>query len=203
MPNPLPPIVLASESPRRRALLETLGLSFTVVKPGGEEAHPLSDREAGEVTCQNALVKAESVARGLKDPKSIVIGADTLVIQGGSAIGKPADAEAARATLRRLSGVTHEVVTGLALVSPERGSRKAAVVSKVTFRKLSPEEVENYVSTREPYDKAGAYGVQGLAMLFIDRIEGSYTNVMGLPMERFLTELGALTGIPPYQWFLP
>ena len=198
MKSPL--IVLGSESPRRQQLLQALGLAFTVEKPTAEEEGACA-KTIDEMTCRNAMKKARSITSRLTDPRSIIIGADTLVVKGDEALGKPKDYEAALTMLRKLSGQTHEVVTGLALLSPVFGSRQCAVRTQVTFRLLSDRELESYATTREPYDKAGAYGAQGLGMLFISEIKGSYTNVVGLPLEKLLTELEALTKIPIYQWF--
>ena len=198
----LPQLVLASQSPRRKQLLKALGLSYVAEDPDADEEHPLTEG-VEEIICRNALNKAASIATRLANPKNIIIGADTLVVLGSESIGKPKAPEDVKATLKKLSGVTHEVYTGLALLSPHYGCRQSVVRTSVTFRVLSSQEIENYAKTREPYDKAGSYAVQGLGMLFIEKIEGSYTNVMGLPLEKLLEEMEALTEIPIYQWFMP
>jgi len=199
--SPLPPLVLASVSPRRRQLLENLGLPFIVEKPTAEEEMPEASRVEA-VTQANSLLKARSVCETLADPSAIVVGADTLVVIEGRVLGKPAGKDEARAMLEALSGRTHEVTTGLTLYSRELGVRQSATVSRVTFRALTVPEREDYLSTREPYDKAGSYAVQGMGALFIDGIAGSYTNVMGLPIETFLSELGKLSPFPLSRWFL-
>lgn len=198
----LPDLILASQSPRREQLLTSLGIPFTVENPDAEEESASAAR-AREITSLNALKKAKSVLPRLKDPSGIIIGADTLVVFGNEAIGKPKDARGVHSILRKLSGMTHEVVTGLTLLSPRFGCRESVVTSRVSFKVITDKEIEDYSVTKEPYDKAGAYAVQGLGMLFINRIEGSYTNVMGLPLETFLRELQALTEIPIHHWFLP
>ena len=200
-PHPvrLPKLCLASQSPRRRQLLENLGLPFSVILPSGDEKTPtVAGLEAG--TRENALMKARAVAAGLKG-EFVTIGADTLVAIDGVVLGKPRDHAEAKEMLRQLSGREHTVVTGLALVDSKGKSRPSHDTSRVKFRNLSDAEIDEYVATREPHDKAGSYAVQGLGALFIERIDGSYTNVMGLPIEKLLTELAALTGIPASEWF--
>ncbi len=193
----LPKILLASQSPRRKALLESLGLPFEVVSSDIEELAPQAST-IEQVVLFNAQKKASAVKRvGTND---IVIAADTLVALGDEVMGKPADSNAALATLTRLSGRTHRVLTGLALHSTRFGQRKIAVETQVSFRSLSDTEIREYVATSEPYDKAGAYGIQGFACLFVDKIEGSYSNVMGLPLEALLRNLSELTSLPPFAW---
>jgi septum formation protein len=196
----LPQIILASQSPRRRQLLETLGLPYRVEVPKDEEEEA-SPATVEEVTLRNSHRKATACLKLVKDPTDIIIGADTLVVLGEEVLGKPVDRNMARATLQKLSGQTHQVITAVTLLSPKFGTRQLPVFSRVTFRTLNPSEIENYISTREPYDKAGAYAVQGLGALFIGHIEGSYTNVMGLPIEALLLELAELSGISVYDWF--
>ena len=200
LPIALPSLVLGSVSPRRRQLLDNLGLPYSVVDPDATEAHP-DAKSVDEVTQRNALSKARSVLRRITSPDTVIVGADTLVVVEEAVLGKPRDKEDAVRMLRLLSGREHEVVSGLALVSPRYGERTRSVRSRLRFRSLSPEDIEDYLSTREPWDKAGAYAVQGLAMLFIERVEGSYTNIVGLPLEALLEELAALTSIPLPNWF--
>lgn len=197
----LPNLVLASQSPRRKQILENVGLAFLVETPTAEEAHPNVEK-VQEVTLQNSYDKAASILSRFASPKDIALGADTLVVIDNHVIGKPENKEGVLETLRKLSGRTHEVVTGLTLLSPHYGCRKSVTLSRVTFRSLEASEIEEYAQTKEPYDKAGSYAVQGLGTLFISEIKGSYTNVMGLPVETLLPELSKLTGISPYQWFL-
>jgi septum formation protein len=176
-------IVLASGSPRRARLLETLGLDF-VVRPAdvGEEAVP---GESGEDTAERlARLKAESVASALAEP-SPVVGADTLVLLDGRVLGKPASADRARQMLALLSGRTHEVVTGLALVAEGR-TYSAREVSRVRLAALEDEEIAWYVGTGEPLDKAGAYNIEGRGSLFIESVTGSPSNVAGLPVRALL-----------------
>lgn len=193
-------IILASQSPRRQQLLESLGLIFRVERPESDELTP-DEQNVDEIMKANALAKAESVLLSAKDPNEIIIGADTLVMLDGKALGKPADKSAAAQTLKKLSARTHEVVTGLALVSGRYGKNASVHRSHVTFRQIAPAEIESYCNILEPYDKAGSYAVQGAGALFISRIEGSYTNVMGLPIEGFLKELSALTGRSVFEFF--
>ncbi len=197
----LPRIILSSTSPRRRQLLENLGLPFIIMTPNAEEATPEA-HEVAHVTKTNSLLKAQSVADHLSDPKDIVVSADTLVVIEGEVLEKPRSPSEAREMLEKLSGRTHEVTTGLTLLSKHYGCRQSETVSRVTLRRLTQEEMEEYISTPEPYDKAGGYAVQGLGTLFIDHIDGSYTNVMGLPIETLLRELGALTPFPLKLWFM-
>lgn len=198
--NVTPQLWLASQSPRRKSLLENLGLSFHVRISDADEAHP-SVRDVDAVTADNALRKATAVAATLGLVPDIVVGADTLVVVDHDVLGKPSDAREVEATLRKLSGRTHHVVTGLALVSPKLGTRTSAVRTAIRFRKLNDREISEYAETSEPYDKAGSYAIQGIASLFVEGIEGSYSNVVGLPLERFLQELVALSGIPLNRWF--
>lgn len=200
-PSYLPVLHLASQSPRRRQLLESVGLPFIVTLPTTDEEHP--DAPSIElVTVKNSHAKASSIIARISNPQDIALGADTLVLLDDQVMGKPRDAQDAAAILKKLSGRTQTVVTGLTLLSSHYGRRDAVVKSAVTFRALSDREINDYTRTREPYDKAGAYAVQGIGALFIERIEGSYTNVMGLPIETVMKELSALTSIPIYEWFL-
>ena len=174
------PLVLASASPRRVTLLRQVRASFTVVDPGPDRAWPGSAEPRHGVRAL-ALDKAKRVA--VKRPGAVVIGADTVVVARGVRLGKPKDAEEARAMLRRLQGRTHEVWTGVAVVQGEE-QRTGAECTRVSFAKLSDRDIELYVATREPLDKAGAYGIQGAAGLFVRGIEGDYANVVGLPLAR-------------------
>ena len=196
----LPSLYLASQSPRRRQILENLGLAFRVLTPEENETHPNAS-DIDEVARTNAERKASAVLESLPAGDSVVIGADTLVLAGNRVLGKPKDSTDAQKMLELLSGSAHTVVTGIALLSPQHGTRSSSVRTEVRFRKLSPHEIQDYLKTREPYDKAGAYGVQGMAALFIEGMAGSYTNVMGLPVEQLLLDLSALTAIPVWRWF--
>jgi septum formation protein len=181
------PLVLASASPRRAALLRALGIPFDVVPAGVEEYWPegASVAEAVEAIADD---KARAVAASLPDAlaDALVLGADTVVVLGDRILGKPADASEAREMLRALSGATHEVYTGISLRHPSSGTKSAAhATTRVTFASLSDMEIERYVGTGSPLDKAGAYGIQDdHGALLIARIDGDYYNVVGLPLHR-------------------
>ena len=174
------PLVLASASPRRVALLRQAGVAFTVTDPGPDRAWP-GNAEPRHGVRALALDKAKRVA--FKRPGSVVIGADTVVVARGIRMGKPVSAQEAAEMLGRLHGRTHEVWTGIAVV---RGNdqRTAAECTRVQFARLSAEDIDAYVRTGEPLDKAGSYGIQGLAAMFVRRIDGDYANVVGLPLAR-------------------
>ena len=173
-------VVLASASPRRVSLLRQVGLEFTVVDPGPDRAWP-GEAEPRHGVRALALDKARRVAA--QRPDRVVIGADTLVVARGLRLGKPHDANEAVSMLQRLQGRAHEVWTGIAVVRGDE-QRTAAEVTKVVFARLSDEEIEAYVRTGEPLDKAGAYAIQGMAAPFIRRLDGDYFNVVGLPLAR-------------------
>ena len=184
------PLVLASASPRRRELLARLGLVFEVVPSPAEEVWPdgLPPAEAVE---RVASEKARAVA-ALR-PDALTLAADTVVVLGGDVLGKPAGPEAARQMLRRLSGATHTVYTGLALHHPASARAHAThEATAVTFAPLSEGEIARYVAGGSPLDKAGAYGIQDdHGALFVARIEGDYPNVVGLPLHRLYRTLRA------------
>ena len=180
------PLVLASASPRRVTLLRQAGAAFTIVDPGPDRDWPGSADPRHGVRSL-ALEKARRVA--LRRPGRVVIGADTVVVVRGERLGKPRDAEEATAMMRRLHGRTHEVWTGIAVVR-DRETRTAAECARVQFVRLTAEEIEAYVRTGEPLDKAGGYGIQGLGGQFVRRIEGDYTTVVGLPLARLRLVLG-------------
>ncbi len=174
------PVVLASASPRRVALLRQVGLAFTVADPGPDRDWP-GRAEPRHGVRALALEKARRVAA--RRPGALVIGADTLVVARGVRLGKPASEAEALEMLRRLQGRTHEVWTGLAVVSGGE-QRTAAEVTKVQFARLDDDELRAYARSGEPLDKAGAYGIQGLAAQLVRRIDGDYSNVVGLPLAR-------------------
>jgi septum formation protein len=180
------PLVLASASPRRVALLRQAGAEFTVVDPGPDRAWP-GNAEPRHGVRALALDKARRVAGQKKG--AVVIGADTVVVQRGKRLGKPASAEEAREMLRRLHGRRHEVWTGIAVVRDDE-QRTLSECTLVHFGRMTEAEIEAYVKSGEPLDKAGAYGIQGLAGQFVRRIEGDYTNVVGLPLARLRALLG-------------
>lgn len=199
MPDSIPDLVLASQSPRRRQILEALGIRFRIEPSSATESKAKSS-DVDTIVTANALAKARDSQAQSSTPEALFLGADTLVVLGAEVLGKPTEVAQAERMLKSLSGKTHEVITGIALVSSRHGERCAAVRTPIRFRTLSDREIQDYLKTPEPLDKAGAYAVQGLAALFVESIEGSYTNVMGLPLERFLTELESLTGIPLWRW---
>jgi septum formation protein len=172
------PLVLASRSPRRAALLTAAGFDFTV-EPADLDERAQPGETPDVYVCRVAREKARLVAR--YRPDDVVIAADTVVVIDGLVLGKPADSADAAAMLRRLAGRAHEVLTGVAV---EARGRFRVDVGRTTvfFAKLSDAEIAWYVASGEPLDKAGAYGIQGLASRFVPRIEGSYTNVVGLPI---------------------
>lgn len=198
----LPPLFLASESPRRRQILESVGLKFRILTASTEEKHP-STKDVRQIICENSIAKAHAIRPLLTESAAVVIAADTLVVLENIVLGKPKSQEHAREMLHSLSGKTQTVLTGLTLYSSAGKERTSVAESQVAFRKLENKDIEEYLQTKEPYDKAGAYAVQGLGALFIEKISGSYTNVMGLPIELLLRELALLTETKPYQWFLP
>jgi septum formation protein len=178
-------LILASASPRRRELLGRLGLPFEVWPSGAEE--PIAPGVPGSaLATMLALLKAKSVAgqvRARGVTPAVVLGADTLVVVDGRPLGKPASRDEARSMLRALRGRGHEVVTGVALVGSGDGRETvAAVTSHVVMRPYGEPEIEAYVATGEPDDKAGAYAVQGVGGRLVARVEGCYTNVVGLPL---------------------
>lgn len=183
-------LVLASASPRRSELLRQIGVRFRCRAVHIDET-PRPDEAAGEYVRRVALEKARAAQRELGHDEVLVLGADTAVVVDGRPLGKPADAAHARAMLRQLSGRGHRVLSAVALV----GEREAVRVSDsaVWFRALSDAEIDAYWSTGEPRDKAGGYAIQGLGAVFVERLEGSYSGVMGLPLyetARLLNEFG-------------
>jgi septum formation protein len=172
--------ILASASPRRSELLNQLGLEFEVVPSGIDEV-----AQEGETPAEHVRRLATAKAGELADryPEAWVIGADTIVVINGDLLGKPADESEARAMLAKLSGRKHEVFTGIAVMRKSAEINLSEVVtSEVIFKDISEEEMDWYVKTDEPYDKAGGYAVQGGGAFFIKEIHGSYTNVIGLPL---------------------
>lgn len=174
-------LILASSSPRRQELLRRAGFEFEV-RPSTVDEVLRSGESASEFACRAAREKALDVATS-SPVGSLVLGADTVVVIDGEILGKPTDADDAARMLRRLSGATHRVVTGVCLVrAPDRIESVKHETTAVTFRRLDEREIHDYVASGEPMDKAGAYGVQGLASRFVTRIEGCYFNVVGLPI---------------------
>ena len=179
----LAPFVLASGSPRRRRLLEGLGLAFEVVVSDVEEtADPAL---APEVIVQH-LAQEKAAAVAAFHPEALTLGADTIVVLENDILGKPTDESNARAMLRCLSGATHEVYTGIALLHPPSNRcRTSYEATRVTFGTLTAQEIDAYVASGSPMDKAGGYGIQDdHGALFVARIDGDYYNVVGLPLHR-------------------
>ena len=182
-------IILASQSPRRRELLERMGLPFRIITPDIDE-HMERELPPGELVAAISAEKAGAVA-AQAGPGAVVIAADTVVALDGAVLGKPADEEEAFRMLSLLSGNRHQVYTGLTVLRREQVFSQWEETS-VTFRPLTAEEIEAYIATGEPMDKAGAYGIQGYGALFIEGISGDYYNVMGLPVCRLGQILGQL-----------
>jgi nucleoside triphosphate pyrophosphatase len=168
-------IVLASTSPRRRAILATLGIDFDVIPVATDES-PLQGETPAEMVLRLAIAKAEAATYG-----KFVLAADTIVVIGDRVLGKPRDADDGVEMLLALSGRTHAVMTGVALKTPA-GIRSRLSTTDVQFREIDRDEAYRYWQSGEPCDKAGAYGIQGLGGMFVKAIEGSYSGVMGLPV---------------------
>jgi septum formation protein len=213
-------LVLASASPRRQELLRDAGIAF-VVQPGDVDETPLAGESAGD--CAERLAREKALAVWRTRPKDQVVGADTVVVVDETILGKPVDADDATRMLRMLSGRVHQVITGVCLITPAvsefpathevaRGAdqslgnaayavrvesaqvRTASETTLVTMSEISDEEIREYVASGEPMDKAGAYAIQGMASRWIPRIEGDYSNVVGLPValvRRMLEEAEA------------
>ena len=189
-PLKVPRLILASASPRRASLLLQIGLTFEVC-PSDVVEPPLSmysNKSASEITRELALIKAKAVAQDHND--GVIIGADTLVSLAGELLGKPSDDADALTMLTRLSGNSHEVVTGVTLIDAATGrDRVWSETTQVYFRELSRTEITAYIASGETSDKAGAYGIQGRGAAFVRRIEGCYFNVVGLPLASFVEHL--------------
>ena len=180
------PLVLASSSPRRQYLMKEAGFEFTIEKPGVDEDFP-STLPVEQVARYLAEKKAEFFRPNLRE--EIIVTADTVVILDNTILNKPADRDEAIAMLSRLSGNTHRVMTGVCILSKEK-EEAFDDTTAVTFRELTREEIEYYVDHYQPYDKAGAYGAQDfIGMIAIEKIVGSYFNVMGLPIHRVYQHL--------------
>lgn len=177
-----------------------MGFDFLVKSPKTDELDA-SAVTVEDIVVENAVRKASSLAGECSEPTTLVVGADTLVLCDGRVLSKPTSKEDARAMLRHLSGRRHDVLTGVAVISGKFGKTTSLTRSSVFFRKLPDAEIEKYIDTKEPYDKAGSYAIQGLGAIFIDRIEGSYTNVVGLPVEQLLRDIQAHTGVSVFEWF--
>ena len=177
-------IILASASPRRRELLGQLTEEFEVIPSGAEET--ITETTPYDTVCMLAAVKAEWVAK--QYPDAVVIGADTMVYLGEEPLGKPRDIEDAREMLKKLSGRVHQVYTGVCVIAGGKVISDAECTD-VYFAELGDEEIGKYLETNESMDKAGAYGIQGYAARFVERIDGCYFNVVGLPIRKLYTML--------------
>ncbi len=174
-------LILASASPRRRELLKQAGAVFEVIPARGEER--TTKEHPQDIVMELALLKAREVAEAIEDPEVVVLGADTVVAMDGRILGKPKDRADAVAMLTSLAGNTHSVFTGVAMVQKKDGRIiNFFEETKVTMYPMSREEIEAYVDTGEPMDKAGAYGIQGKCAIHIEKIQGDYNNVVGLPI---------------------
>ena len=179
-------LILASGSPRRRELLARMGHTFEICKPEVDEHVP---GPADQVVAVLSVRKGEAAAK--QYASGVVIASDTLVSLDGAALGKPEDAADAHRMLRALSGRTHEVFTGVCVIDCSDGRRESRVVrTGVTFRELSDEEIDAYIATGEPMDKAGAYAIQGAAGAFVAGLDGSFDNVVGFPTQEVAEMLG-------------
>lgn len=183
-----PLFVLASKSPRRKELLNSVGIKAEII-PANIDESVLSHLEPSKMVRELSMLKATDVARSFKG-NTYVIGADTCVCLNGEVFGKPKNIEDAKRMLLSLSGKTHTVYTGFCVVECKTGICVAKTEKTlVTFRTLSEKEIDAYIKTREPMDKAGAYGIQNKGCVFIEKIEGDYFNVVGLPMCALTTML--------------
>ncbi|HEV8718499.1 MAG TPA: Maf family protein [Candidatus Binatia bacterium] len=188
--NVTPQLILASASPRRRELLQRIGVAFVVIP-----SHTPEIAQPGELPQAYALRLADEKARGVarKHPGAWVLGADTIVEIDGEVLGKPRDVADGQQMLRQLSGCTHQVMTAFALLDGAGQVRiRQVVTSRVTFKPLTEAQIQAYLATGEPFDKAGAYAVQGLGASLVACVEGSYTNVVGLPMDEVQAALRAV-----------
>jgi septum formation protein len=181
------PLILASASPRRAQLLHSAGIAFTL-EPAYVAEQPIQNEKPVDYVQRLARDKARAVFA--RNPDSVVLGADTVVVVDDHLLEKPADAHDAARMLRLLSGRTHQVITGVCLVAPAFEETEAEI-TQVIFSPLSEDEIAYYVQTNEPMDKAGAYAIQGIASRWVERIEGCYFNVVGLPLPRVYRMLKA------------
>lgn len=192
MQTPQNKLILASRSPRRSELLSSLGLEFTVSPSKVEES-----TDPGQSPEQNATNIARDKARWVarNNPGSYVLGADTIVVLGQEIIGQPTDEEDARRILSKLAGKQHRVITGVVLINPEAKEYETAVVSTVIIKTVPENKIRSYIATGEPLDKAGAYAIQGEGAFLVESWEGSWSNIVGLPLEA-LTDLFKQAGFP-------
>ena len=189
--------ILASASPRRIELLKELGWNFTV-KPSDSEEVLICGESPEDTACRLAEMKASNVAEA--NPGEWVVGADTLVALGTTSLGKPKNDKEAFAMIAMLQGKTHRVITAVAVISPEGEKYVEYETTNVVFRPLSDEEIASYIALGESLDKAGAYAIQGRGMLLVERIDGCYFNVVGLPVQKLSVLLAKLGLSLREQW---
>ena len=192
--RPILPLVLASASPRRQAILATQGLCFEVIPSSVKEPLAASGESPEDYAARMACIKGQYIAD--RHPDKVVISADTIVVQGGTILGKPRNVAHALDMLASLSGGWHEVMTGFCVLHAHRQvSHCRTVTTRVHMAANTPDMLAAYVATGEPMDKAGAYGIQGIGACLVDEVQGSYTNVVGLPLRSVLNallEIGAI-----------
>jgi septum formation protein len=188
-------IVLASASPRRRELLTQVGISFQVMPSTADEtllANETPEAHVIRLSCDKAM----EVASRPEQSGRWFIGSDTVVVRDNSLLGKPANAEEAAAMLNSLSGRSHRVISGYAVHDREHGrTLSGAITTRVFFKELTTREIEGYIATKEPFDKAGSYAIQGIGSFMVPKIEGSYTNVVGLPLCEVIAALEVLGAV--------
>lgn len=186
-------LILASSSPRRIDLFRQMGLPFEVYTTSAKEPTPEPGEEAAHYVIRASTFKAQSVQQALQDPHAWIIAADTIVLLGDEILGKPASNDEAKRMLQKLSGSKHAVLTGVTILHEDRQIRSEEVeTTYVWARSVSSEQIAGYVATKEPLDKAGAYGIQGKGAWLVERIDGCYFNVVGLPIGRVIERLELL-----------
>ena len=175
-------IILASASPRRKEILQNVNLKFKIETSDVDE-QILENEQPISLVLRLALEKGMSISN--KYPQALVISADTVVSEGGQILGKPKDEHEAKEMLSRLSGKTHQVITGISLIHSSNSKKIIDyVVSDVKFKQLSQDDIQNYINTNESLDKAGAYGIQGYGAVLVEEIKGDYFNIVGLPISK-------------------
>lgn len=182
--------ILASASPRRRELLKQIGVTFEVMPAKGEEV--ITKEQPEQAVMELSRQKAEEIAAGIQDEQVLVLGADTVVAYDGKILGKPKDEMDARAMLSMLNGRTHSVFTGVTVIVIRNGKSEIHSFyeeTKVTMYPMTDAQISYYIQTEEPMDKAGAYGIQGKGAVFIEKINGDYNNVVGLPVAKIFYKM--------------
>ncbi len=199
--NNNPQLILASASPRRTELLGRIGIEHTVLPADIDESHDVPSLPDEHVS---VLAERKALAVAASHPDALVLGSDTIVYHEGDILGKPRDFEHAVELVSRLAGNFHEVYSGVALAGPDgREAESAFEITRVKFRELNEQDIRRYVATEEPFDKAGAYGIQGYGATLVEKVDGCYFNVMGLPLVRLVNMLagrGISYPFGPLQW---